>query len=110
MVASVLADLRLAGTAFRAAKTRLDGAHQAFLDDLWRESVQGTVKRITGVNALAEYPCLSVLPVHVVAEQHLIHAVDVWVIAEHDVAGEVEREAVDVNRTAPAADAVILLE
>ena len=73
-------------------------------------SRRAPLERIAGVDILAVDPRLAVLPVDVVAQQHLVHLVNVGVVGEHDVAGEVEREAVLFDRPAPAADPVVLLQ
>jgi hypothetical protein len=77
----------------QAAESRLDGSDDALRDDLGRESVERTLKRIAGIDVLAEDPGLAVLPVNVVAEQQTVHLVNVRVVGEHDVPGHIEREA-----------------
>jgi len=48
--------------------------------------------------------------VDIVTEQDAVQVVNVVVLGKHNVAGEVELKAVDVQRAAPAADALALLQ
>src|SRR4051812_11739438 len=47
---------------------------------------------------------------NVISEQHLVHAMHVRIVGEHDVAGIVEREPIVLHGTAPAADLFALLQ
>ena len=88
----------------------LDRPENALLDHLRREAVERPLERIACVHPLAEDPGLAILPVHVVAEEHLVHPMYVLLLAEHDVAGEVKGEPVLVQRAAPAAHPVVAFE
>src|SRR5262245_46199272 len=93
------------GTGFRRvigfAETGLDRTQDAFLDDLRWQAVQGALEGISRVNALAVDPGFACLPMDVVPKERLVHLVDVRIVGEHDVAGEVEREAVINERATP---------
>src|SRR5207244_366017 len=86
------------------------GAHDAFFDDLRRQSVQRALERVARVDVFAVNPRFAILPVDVVAQQGLVHLVDVWVLGEHDVPGEVKGEAVHLKGAAPAPDGVVLFQ
>ena len=94
----------------QCAVARLDRADDAFLDHVRRQSVERALERVARVDVLAVDPGLAILPVDVVAKQHLVELVHVRIVREHDVAGVVEREAIVFDRAAPAADAVVLLD
>src|SRR2546426_6727986 len=62
------------------------------------------------MHAFAVDPGLAILPVHVIAQQHLVELVNVRLVGEHDVAGVIESEAIDIDRAAPPADTAVLLQ
>src|SRR6478672_652344 len=92
------------------AIARLDSADDAFLDHFRRKAVKGALEGIPRVDVLAVDPRLAILPMHVIAEEHLIELMHVRIIREHDVPGVIEREPLLLNGAAPTADAVILLD
>ena len=98
------------GRRARCAVARLDRAHDAFLDHLRRQAVQRALERIARVDVLAVDPRLAILPVDVVAEQHLVELVHVRVVGEHDVAGVIEREALRLRSTGTSRRRVVLLD
>jgi hypothetical protein len=83
---------RLLGS--ETAEAGLDGPDDALGDYFRREPVKRTLKRVAGIDVLAEDPGFPVLPVNIVPQKQTIHFVNVGVIGEHDVPGHVERKTV----------------
>jgi hypothetical protein len=93
-----------------AAEAGFDSSDDAFLQHLRRQTMQGALERVPGVDALAVDPCLTILPVHIVAEELAVKLVHIGIVGEHDVTGVIEREPVVFHRPAPTADRWMLFE
>src|SRR5690242_6017798 len=90
--------------------TRFDGADNTFADHVRRQPIKRALERIAREDILAVDPRLAILPVDVLPEQHLVELVYVRIGREHDVAGVVEGEAVDLEGAAPPADTLVLFQ
>jgi len=87
-----------------------NGAYDAFLDHLGRQTKERALEGIAGVDVVAVDPGFAILPVDVVAEKDFVHLVDVGILAEHDVAGVIEGEAFVLEGAAPTADAALFFD